>query len=64
MIIKVQHKRAYGKDLFYPMDEFTTKFLEATRFDLVKKAFTLRQITAFKILGFEIDIYQDQIKIS
>lgn len=64
MIIKVEHRRQYGKDLFYPTDSWTMKFLEATRLDLPKKTFTLAQITAYKLLGFEIEVTQNNVIIS
>lgn len=64
MMLKVEHKKQYGRDLFYPADDFTTQFLKAIAIQSPKKSFTLMQLKIFKEIGFQLDVFQQGIKIS
>lgn len=62
MKLTLTHKNVYGKDRFYPVDEFTTKLLEVFRADCNKaKCYTRKQISALMALGFEIDIQRQEL---
>jgi hypothetical protein len=62
MKIKVTYKRNYGVEMFYPIDEWTNKFLSVFRAGKVT-SFSRRQIDILKELGFEIDVAADKIDI-
>jgi hypothetical protein len=57
MILKLIHKRPYGRDLFYGNDEFTQTFLGIMRPPSLKScSISLRQLRVLMSLGFEVDI--------
>lgn len=55
MKIKVNYKKNYGVDMFYPVDEWSTKFLSVMRSGKVS-CFSRRQIDLLLELGFDIEV--------
>jgi hypothetical protein len=62
MKIKVFYKVNYGVEMFYPVDEWTSKFISVFRSPSNKaKTFSRRQIDILKELGFEIESVSKEI---
>lgn len=64
MKLKVTYKRPFGKEGFYPADDWTKDFLSVMHPPSIKtKSFSRRQIDGLKELGFKIEAIQDEIEI-
>lgn len=60
MKLKVKYVNSYGREFFYPEDEWTKKFLSIMRSGDVK-CLSRRQIDIAKELGFEIESVAEEI---
>lgn len=64
MNIKVNYKKNFGVEMFYPADEWTSKLLSVFHPPSIKtKSFSRRQIDGLKELGFTIEAIQEKIEI-
>lgn len=64
MKIKVNYKKNFGKESFYPADEWTRKLLDVFNPPSIDtKSFSRRQIEGLKNLGFEIEVMVEAVKI-
>jgi hypothetical protein len=62
MKIKVIYQRNYGVEMFYPADEWTSKFLTIFRSPSARaKCMSRRQIEGLRELGFEVEFIADAI---
>jgi hypothetical protein len=58
MKLNVIHRKIFGKNRFYPKDEFTKRFISICRSDRNPQiSFTELQIKLLKELGFEVEIH-------
>lgn len=58
MKLNVIHRKIFGKNRFYPKDDFSKKFISICRSDYNPQiSFTENQIKLLKELGFEIEIH-------
>lgn len=62
MKIRIIFRRPYGKEMFYPADDWTREFISVFRAGKVS-CFSRRQVEKLKELGFEIEMCVDQINI-
>lgn len=64
MKIKVNYKKNFGVEMFYPADDCTMKFLSVFRPPSIKtKCFSRRQLDELKSLGFDIEVILDKVEI-
>jgi hypothetical protein len=64
MKIKVNYKKHFGVEMFYPADDWTKNFLQVFHPPSIKtKCFSRRQLDGLKSLGFEIDVIVEQVEI-
>lgn len=64
MKLKVNYKNDYGRERFYPANEWTKNLLEVFHPPCLKtKSFSRRQIDGLKSLGFTIEAIQQDIDI-
>ena len=64
MRLKLIYKRPFGKEGFYPLDQWTADFLCVLHPRSTKaKSFSRRQIEGLKKLGFAIDVTMELVRI-
>lgn len=63
MKVVVEHKKHYGRDLFYATDEWTKAFFSLFKAAAPQKSVSLNQLQQLKELGFEIQIIKEEIKV-
>lgn len=64
MKIKVNYKKHFGVEFFYPADDWTKSFLKVVHAPSIKtKCLSRRQVDGLKSLGFEIEAIVDKVEI-
>lgn len=64
MKIKVNYKKNFGVEMFYPADDWTKDLLAVFHPPSIKaKSFSRRQIDGMKKLGFAIEVLCEKIEI-
>ena len=57
MIIKVAHRRIYGRDLYFAVDDWTKEFFKLLKPSSPQCSLSRRQLQGFREIGFQIELH-------